>query len=133
MVTKRIMPNDENKHQEKINARKRKKRYEKEIDEYLIEQSYLKESLEELKMKEIISRYKEELNLQYKNEISLMTKRIKVINTRLVELRKLIKKLKVWLKDPKLVSIHLLTPYVINNAGSYWYMHLLWNQIELTT
>ena len=89
------MPNDENKHQEKINARNRKKRYEKEIDEYLIEQSYLKESLEELKMKEIISRYKEELNLQYKNEISLMSKRIKVINTRLVELRKLIKKLKV--------------------------------------
>jgi hypothetical protein len=97
MVTKTIpgWSEEEQERANKLSARRRKKRYEKEIDEYLIEQSYLKESLEELKMKEIISRYKEELNLQYKNEISLMTKRIKVINTRLVELRKLIKKLKV--------------------------------------
>jgi len=41
MVTKTIPGWSE----EKQAARRRKKRYEKEIDEYLIEQTYLKESL----------------------------------------------------------------------------------------
>tara|TARA_B100001287_G_C22270743_1_gene339240 strand:+ start:151 stop:450 length:300 start_codon:yes stop_codon:yes gene_type:complete len=99
MVTKKIIKRDKSEETEnqvkKIKARRTKKKIEKKIDEYLKEQSYLKESLEQLVEEEIYSRYKEELNLHYKNEISLMTKRIGFINKELVELRKLVKELKV--------------------------------------
>lgn len=71
------------------------------IEEYLKELSYLEKFLEELKDEEMKSRYKEELNLQYKNEISLVKKRINLINKDMFEKRKLIKESEDYLENSK--------------------------------
>lgn len=74
------------------------------IDEHLKELSSLEKTLEELKDGEIKSRYKEELNSQYKNEILLVKKRINLINKDMVEKRKLIKESEDYLENSKQVS-----------------------------
>ena len=71
------------------------------IDEHLKELSSLEKTLEELKDGEIKSRYKEELNSQYKNEILLVKKRINLINKDMVEKRKLIKESEDYLENSK--------------------------------
>ena len=74
------------------------------IDEHLKELSSLEKTLKELKDGEIKSRYKEELNSQYKNEILLVKKRINLINKDMVEKRKLIKESEDYLENSKQVS-----------------------------
>ena len=59
------------------------------------------EAMKELKDGEIKSRYKEELNSQYKNEILLVKKRINLINKDMVEKRKLIKESEDYLENSK--------------------------------
>ena len=75
-----------------------------QIDQHLKELSYLEKFLEELKDEEMKSRYTEELNSQYKNEISLVKKRINLINKDMVERRKLIKESEDYLENSKQVS-----------------------------
>ena len=50
------------------------------LEEYKKEKTFLKSRIKDLKEEEILTRYKEDLNLRYKEEISSMEKRIEYIN-----------------------------------------------------